>query len=140
MRAIKYDECVQKIVDEIDAALGEHCDIDDIIRESHYSKTHFYRIFGAIVGVAPSEYRNKRRLSCAAVDIYMTGKRILDIALDYGFTSQEVFTRAFQRTLKETYNLFYGAWLPLGLELKQSDTIEIYHLKDDWLEILIPVL
>ena len=45
-----------------------------------------------------------------------------------------------KRTLKETYEMFYGVWLPLsGLELAPNDTIEVYHLKENSMEIWIPV-
>lgn len=281
---MNYYEWAQDIIDYLELHLNEEINMEELIHKSFYSKVHFYRIFSAIIGVPTGEYVKKRRLSCAAVELCMTDKRILDIALDYGFGSQEVFTRAFQRvygmppgkmrikgngislyekvdvrkrieerknllndycaelivhtecclvgcgavvtpgsgsiktlwerfmeeryriqltepdmvfgvceyapeiteeddflyyfgsegsitqteqvpkektlvnrkisagkyvrilyepkkrSLKDTYNMFYGVWLPIsGLELEQKDTLEIYHLKDDWMEICIPV-
>lgn len=43
------------------------------------------------------EYIRKRRLSCAAHDLLITSKRIIDIAVEYQFQSQESFTRAFKK-------------------------------------------
>lgn len=47
------------------------------------------------------DYLRYRRLAFALKEIRDTGKGILEIAIDYGFSSNEAFTRAF----KETYGL-----------------------------------
>lgn len=99
---MNYYECVQEIIDKLESSLKEKVEIEALIQNIFYSKTHFYRIFNAMVGVSVAEYIRKRRLSCAVNEICMTNRRILDIALDYGFASQEVFTRACQREYELT--------------------------------------
>lgn len=47
------------------------------------------------------DYLRYRRLAFALVEVRDTQKSILDIALDYGFSSHEAFTRAF----KEAYGI-----------------------------------
>ncbi|MNC51914.1 Regulatory protein SoxS [compost metagenome] len=42
------------------------------------------------------EYVRKRRLGYAMLDV-MNGRRILDIALDYGYSSERSFSRGFQQ-------------------------------------------
>ncbi|GGG08795.1 AraC family transcriptional regulator [Paenibacillus albidus] len=42
------------------------------------------------------EYVRSRKLSLAAVELF-SGKRIIDIALDYGFETQSGFTKAFRK-------------------------------------------
>jgi AraC family transcriptional regulator len=49
------------------------------------------------VGDSLKDYIRKRRLSDAAVELCFSQKRIIDIAFEYGFNSQEVFTRAFSK-------------------------------------------
>lgn len=92
-----YCKSIQATIDEIEAHLKDEINCDTIISKSFYSKTHFYRIFAGIVGMSLHEYLRKRRLSSAAVQICTTKKRIIDIAVDFEFASQEVFTRAFFR-------------------------------------------
>jgi glucose/mannose transport system substrate-binding protein len=52
-------------------------------------------VFHEIIGVPIKHYVRGRRLSLASLDLLYTRKRIIDIALEAGFESQEAFTRAF---------------------------------------------
>lgn len=119
--ATNYEKWMQEMVDSIEKTIKDDCDLDDIIKSSYYSKTHFYRIFGAMIGLSPSEYRNKRRLSCAAVDVCLNKRRLLDIAVAYGFASQEVFTRAFERE----YGITPGATRKESISLPLYEKAEI---------------
>jgi AraC-like DNA-binding protein/GNAT superfamily N-acetyltransferase len=62
-----------------------------------YSRAHFSRLFLAVTGITPVAYLRKRRLTEAARELATSSKRILDIALDYQFQSQEAFTRSFKQ-------------------------------------------
>lgn len=62
-----------------------------------YSRHHFSRTFLALTGLSPTSYLRKRRLTEAARELITSPKRILDIALDYQFGSQEAFTRSFKQ-------------------------------------------
>jgi AraC family transcriptional regulator len=77
--------------------LKENIDIRAAILQSGYSTTHFYRIFQALIGDSVMDYIRKRKLSDAAIELKLTKKRLIDVAFDYGFNSQEVFTRAFTK-------------------------------------------
>lgn len=129
-----YISQTEKIIEYIEEHLKDSIDCDDVIRQSFYSKTHFYRIFGYMVGMSLSEYIRKRRLSCAAIDLHTTSKRLIDIACEYDFGSQEVFTRAFLREYGVTpgkmrkdhiYTELYQK-----LNLRQNIASEMYKLAD----------
>ncbi len=92
-----YIDSIQKTIDYIEANLKEELDINRAIRESGYSLTHFYRIIQSFSGISLKDYIRNRRLSEAAVALRMSHTRIIDIAMEYDFQSQEVFTRAFLR-------------------------------------------
>ena len=68
------------------------------------------------VRITFKQYVSKRRLSLAASDIKNTKIKILEIALKYGFSSQESFTRAFVNE--------YG-YTPYQYR-KQSDTVQLF--------------
>lgn len=59
------------------------------------SPYHFQRMFALLAGVSLSEYVRRRRMSRAAADL-QSGARILDVALNYGYSSPTAFNRAFQ--------------------------------------------
>lgn len=87
---------VQRAIDYIEENLREELSIEKIAKVACFSMWHFQRIFCATVGEPCKEYVRKRRLSRALVELQTTERRILDIAVDYGFESQESFTRAFK--------------------------------------------
>lgn len=61
------------------------------------SEFHFIRVFGEVVGKAPSDYISERRLKHAA-ELLRTSKRsVLEIALDCGYLNASAFGRAFKR-------------------------------------------
>ena len=60
---------------------------------SYYCSSQFHQA----LGITFKEYVVKRKLTLAANDLMETEHRILDIALKYGFSSNESFTRAFTK-------------------------------------------
>lgn len=92
---MKFDPCIQPSIDYMDSHLLEELDLEDVARQSGYSLSSFYRFFQALTGFTLKEYIRNRRLAYAARQLVFTRRRILDIALDAGFHSQEVFHRAF---------------------------------------------
>lgn len=60
------------------------------------SEYHFQRMFSFLAGITLSEYIRRRRLTLAAFELRDSGMRIIDIAVKYGYSSADAFTRAFQ--------------------------------------------
>jgi AraC family transcriptional regulator len=84
-------------IDYIEERLADPIRIDDAAVVARYSPYHFSRVFHALSGETPGDYIKRRRLTCAARELTGGSRRILDIALDWGFESQAAFTRAFKR-------------------------------------------
>lgn len=93
--------------------LRDGINLSDMAREACLSPYHFHRVFHAMAKNTPGEYLRRRRLSCAARDLKNTDLRILDIAFDYRFESQEAFTRAFKREFGMNPGAYRKADLPL---------------------------
>ncbi|MGN0487045.1 MAG: helix-turn-helix transcriptional regulator [Acutalibacteraceae bacterium] len=96
---------IQEIVDEIDACIKNHNDealtLEHLAEKLGYSEYYVSRKFREISGVQFRDYLRYRRLAFALKEIRDTNTGILDIALNYGFSSHEAFTRAF----KEAYGI-----------------------------------
>lgn len=60
------------------------------------SEYHFKRMFSFLAGITLSEYIRRRRLSLAAFELNRSNTRIIDVAIKYGYSSPDSFTRAFQ--------------------------------------------
>lgn len=99
---MSYYSDIQKIIDFIESNLKEDIDILSVVEMSHFSVTHFYRLFQAMVGDSIKNYIQKRRLSNIAIELVTTNTRLIDIAFAYGYNSQEVFTRAFTKAFNIT--------------------------------------
>ena len=61
------------------------------------SPFHLQRRFRAAFGETPRQLAERLRLECAAAQLVASDAPILDIALDVGFASHEVFARTFRR-------------------------------------------
>ena len=82
----------------VEANLAAPLTLGEIAEAAHLSPHHFLRLFAARYGLTPMAYVRVRRLEAAAERL--RGDRrasLIDLSLDYGFESQEGFTRAFTR-------------------------------------------
>lgn len=101
----EWQKKIQVIIDEIDKSIQQR---DDEVLTLHalshtlgYSEFYFTRKFKEISGMPFRNYLRHRKLAFALKEVRDSEKKIFDIALDYGFSSHEAFTRAF----KETYGI-----------------------------------
>ncbi|MBS9425101.1 helix-turn-helix domain-containing protein [Photorhabdus caribbeanensis] len=81
---------------------NEGIKIATIADRSGYSKWHLQRVFKEVKGYTLGEYVRKRRLHEAARSLREENLPILDIALQYGFSSQATFTRIFKKHFNTT--------------------------------------
>jgi AraC family transcriptional regulator len=88
-----------RALDLVEQRLTGEIGVADMARAAGYSLYHFCRTFNAATHHTPYDYLMRRRLAEAAREVMTTGRRILDIALDYQFNNPETFTRAFKRLL-----------------------------------------
>jgi len=101
---------IQRVVDEIDACIKRRDDealtLRALSRSLGYSEFHATRRFREISGMRLRDYLRLRRLAFALIEVRDSERGLLDIALDYGFSSHEAFSRAF----KETYGIAPGEY------------------------------
>ena len=84
-----------KIVQYIDAHIKEEITITDIADITGYSVNHIYKIFKVYSPHPIMEYIRRKKLYSAASEIY-TGRKLFDIALDYGYGTPAGFYKAFK--------------------------------------------
>jgi AraC family transcriptional regulator len=93
---VTHLEQIQRAVDYIEEHLKDDLATESIARVAGFSMWHFQTVFSASVGDSLKEYIRKRRLTQALAALAISENRILDIALEAGFESQEAFSRAFK--------------------------------------------
>lgn len=90
----EWREAIEKSLVWIEDNVTEDFSLLDLANHAGYSPFYFSRLFRLVVGMTIKKYIADRRLCQAALDIRDTKERIIDIAVKYGFSSQEALTRA----------------------------------------------
>lgn len=93
---MEWIERLNSAINYIEEHLTTDIDYDELARIACCSTYHFQRMFSYMAGVPLSEYIRRRRMSLAAADLQDSEKKIIDIALKYGYDSPTAFNRAFQ--------------------------------------------
>lgn len=93
---MEWIERLNKAINYIEEHITEEIDYEQIAKVACCSTYHFQRMFAYMANVPLSEYIRRRRMSLAAVDLQDSDKKIVDVALKYGYSSPTAFNRAFQ--------------------------------------------
>ena len=93
---MEYEAMLQSVLDTIDCRVRENIRVDDLARAANYSTYHFCRVFAALTGTPVMSYVTRRKLEYAQYDLSQ-GKKIIDVAMDYGFDTHAGFTKAFKK-------------------------------------------
>lgn len=80
----------------IEEQLEGEVDVREAARRALCSEYHFTRMFSFLAGIPLSEYIRRRRLTLAAFKLQGSQQRIIDLALEFGYSSPDAFTKAFQ--------------------------------------------
>ncbi|WP_041384672.1 DUF3788 family protein [Sphaerochaeta pleomorpha] len=86
-------ESIQRVVDVIET---KDLSIGELATVASLSPFYFQRLFNRLVGMPVGEYVRLRRLARSCEALTNTQKRILDIALEFGFSDHANYTRAFR--------------------------------------------
>lgn len=95
-------EQIQETIEFIEEHLGEELNIDSLAKMAALSPFYYQRLFSRLVKKPVAEYVKLRRMAKAAEALLQKEQRILDIALELGFSSHEHFTRTFKDTFGMT--------------------------------------
>ncbi|MEH6939005.1 GyrI-like domain-containing protein [Bacillus sp. JJ664] len=82
-------------INYIEKNLTNEMNFQEVAKRAFCSEYHFKRMFTFLSGISLSEYIRRRRLTLAAFELKEQNKKIIDIAIKYGYNSPDSFTRAF---------------------------------------------
>ncbi|GGA45070.1 AraC family transcriptional regulator [Psychrobacillus lasiicapitis] len=114
--AIQQLLLLQQVIDYIDEHIKEDIHPEELANLVGYSPYHFYRIFDKHIGYTVMNYVQKRKLQFALYEL-VRGKKIIQIALDYGFETHSGFTKAFKKCFGSPPSL-YRLHCPISLPQK----------------------
>ena len=88
---------LQRALDYVEENITEQIDYEEAAKRAYSSSFHFQRVFSAICGFTLGDYIRFRRLSLAGSELASTDRKVIDVALKYGYDTPESFSRAFTR-------------------------------------------
>ena len=94
-------EQIQQTLDYIEDHLAQEMGMEQLAKQANLSPFYFQRLFRRLVKKPPAEYIKLRRVAKGLELLKQQDRRILDIALDLGFSTHQQFSRTF----KETFNM-----------------------------------
>ena len=89
-------ESITQSIQYIEQHLREGLTIEQLAAVASFSPYYFCRLFALHTGMPVMEYIRRRRLAYAVSEL-CEGKRILDVAMDWGFESHTGFAKAFRK-------------------------------------------
>ena len=116
----EWNMSVQKMLDCVEEKLTEPLTLEMLAKQLNYSPYYCTRQFHKYAGISLRDYIRLRKVSSAVIDLRDTKERIIDIAVKYGFSSQEAFTRSFRRAYGMTPNRYRKMPRPLPLLVKRN--------------------
>lgn len=135
---------VQRMQEYIEKNNSEEINLSDLARVSLFSPWYSYRLFRMLLGMTPSEYIRKYRLTQAAKQLLNGNVKITDVAFNAGFSNVDTFTRAFYREfglnpseymknpVPITFFIPYGAKFK---ELKKED-IDVSNIQSIYIQVI----
>ncbi len=97
-----HQDIIYTLTEWIDEHIDQPLNIDVVAKKSGYSKWYLQRMFRTVMRQTLGEYIRQRRLLLAAKELRTTRRPIFDIAMDYGYVSQQTFSRVFRREFDRT--------------------------------------
>lgn len=111
---------IQDIITIIDACIRAQQDealtLRALAQKLGYSEYYTSRKFRELAGMTLRDYLRLRRLAFALRDVRDSDAGILDIAVKYGFSSNEAFTHAFKKAYGVSPSAFRAAPGPVVLQ------------------------
>lgn len=84
------------VINLLEKHLKQPVNIIDLIDKTGYSRWYVQRKFCSLAGVSMKSYIRTRKMTEAAKMILSTDRKIIDIALEYGYQEQQAFCRVFK--------------------------------------------
>jgi AraC family transcriptional regulator len=93
---------LKRVLDYIDANLGQPLSLDQLAAEACLSPFHFSRLFRVAVGLSPQRYVSDQRVSAAKRALTSEHASLIEIAVEIGFGSLDNFIRVFRKSAGTT--------------------------------------
>ena len=117
----EVSKTISEITEYIEQHIRSRLTLECIAEYSAFSKYHLHRVFRAITGTSLMEYVRARQLAHTLKELLTTDLRMIDIAMEFGFSHEQSFTRAF----KKTFGITPSEYRKTKPEIEITDKIDL---------------
>lgn len=134
---------IATLLEHIEEHLEQPLQVDTLAKLSCWSRWQLQRVFSLYTNKGLAQYVRQRKLSHAAVQLVSTKLRIIDIAFNTGFNSENAFSRAFKHHFSVSPREYRqrGKLIDLTYPLLQRDknfpSQRLPHFDDTFVEIKV---
>jgi len=132
---MQYPEVIRIALDYIEQNLKTDITAEELAQMANYSTYHYYRLFSSVTGSSVSGYILKRRLDHALAEI-SSGRKAIDVVLEYGFDTYAGFYKAFVKMYgcsPKKYLSIYQKPIPIKPEVaKMYSERELRKVLENW--------
>ena len=132
---MQYPEVIRIALDYIEQNLKTDITAEELAQMANYSTYHYYRLFSSVTGSSVSGYILKRRLDHALAEI-SSGRKAIDVVLEYGFDTYAGFYKAFVKMYgcsPKKYLSIYQKHIPIKPEVaKMYSERELRKVLENW--------
>ncbi|MET9153827.1 AraC family transcriptional regulator [Streptomyces griseoflavus] len=106
MTSTTIERAVHRVIDDMQANLGQDLTIDDMARTAMFSKFHFTRVFRDVTGTSPGRFLSALRLQEAKRLLVDTTFSVADISSQVGYSSVGTFSSRFKACVGVSPSVF----------------------------------
>lgn len=110
---MSYSSLAQAMINYVECHL-ESFDMTQMSGTFGFSESYLRELFSKHVNMPIMQYYRKRRITVSAFEILHSGKKIVDIAFETGFSNHESYTRAFRKVFGMSPNRYRTDRPPMG--------------------------
>lgn len=120
---MEWTDAIQSAIGFMEQHMTEDISAEDVSKHVHISPFYFQKGFRMLCGYSVTEYIRNRRLALAGGELATTDKKIIDVAMKYGYDSPDSFAKAFLRfhgvspTMVRRADVMLKTFAPLKLEI-----------------------
>ncbi len=107
-----YDVRLSRALDLVLRRLDQPLTVEEVAAAAGFSRFHCQRMFRAMTGESIAELVRRFRLQRAGHRLRHESVKVIEVALDAGYGSEEAFSRAFRRGCGMSPGRYRTAWPP----------------------------
>ncbi|MEZ8141021.1 AraC family transcriptional regulator [Enterovibrio norvegicus FF-162] len=103
---VDYQKRLLPVIRHLEKHFNQPLNLIEVAALANLSPYHFHRTFKAVQGETLADYIRRLRLEAAADDLFKKKQAVLNVALEYGFSSSQSLAKAFNQHFGVTPSAF----------------------------------